>query len=306
MKLSRDEIGKNRVFGHWMYYLKDGGGIHGKIKNWKEGDDHREPAFAPIFDQEVEGSDIVFDIGANIGYNAFMAAKHGCRVYAIEPDPRNVYLLERGVKRNEYEDLISIHEIGISDKTGPANFHLAKATNLSSMTMTKHTNEVVYIDTMSLSMFSSRRRLIGSGKTPKVFIRMDIEGHEVEALKGMYALLSRSFPCKIFMELHPQFYGEGHELEPVLKKVLGFGFKTKYVISAAVAQPDQFKRLGYYPHKVYDCGRFERGVYSDIKDGNMIELCCKPHRQEFDYNMIKRSGETYSDKIVRSVLLERS
>jgi FkbM family methyltransferase len=306
MKIDKNEIGKNKVFGLWMYYLKTGGGIHGKIKNWKDGDPHREPAFAPIFEQEVADSEVLFDIGANIGYYSLMAARCDVRVYALEPDPRNAHLLSRAVKANGFENLISVHDVAVSDKRRTADFYLSKATNLSAMTETEHTSQTVKVQTMSLSMFSSRKRLIGPTKSPKAFIRMDIEGHEVEALRGMYSLFAWKFPCKIFMEVHPQFYSEDHDLEPVLRKVLSFGFSTKVVISAAVACPDLFRQRGYLPDSVYDCGRFERGVYYGMKDEDMIEFSCKKHRQDFDFNMFQRSGETHSDKIVRSVLLERS
>ena len=143
------------------------------------------------------------------------------------------------------------------------------------------------------------------GRCP-YFVLVDIEGHEVEALQGMYTLFRHSFPCKVFMEVHPQYYSKKHDLEPVLKKVLSFGFTTKYVISAGVSHPQKFMTMSYEPRAVYDCGRFDRGVYDDFRDGDMLEVACHQYREYFDDRMRERSGEEYTDKIVRSILLERS
>lgn len=305
MQIDKREIKKNRILGNWIYYLNNGGGIHGKIKNWKDGDPEREPAFAHVFRQEVEKGMILFDIGANLGYYSFVAAQimeSDGRIFAFEPDPRNAALLRKGVRRNEYENIIEASVLAVSNRPRKtADFHLSHATNLSSMEKTEHTDKVVNVQTTTLSKFAWDKRIVDGN----VFIRMDIEGHEVEALEGAITFLKKGFPCKIFMEVHPQFYSEEHSLEKILVRILKLDFTTKYVISAAVSKPDKFLRLGYTPTMVFDCGRFERGLYDNVIDKDMLELACHEHRQEFSPEMVRKSGEWFTDKIVRSVLLER-
>ncbi|GAG87264.1 unnamed protein product, partial [marine sediment metagenome] len=159
------------------------------------------------------------------------------------------------------------------------------------------------VQVVTLSSFAWRKRVVSVGEG--VFIRMDIEGHEVEALEGAMTFLKKGFPCKIFIEVHPQFYNSEHSLEKQLNQLLKLGFTTKYVISAGVSQPKAFAELGYSPDKIFDCGKFNRGLYSRVTDKDMVKLASWQHREDFEEDAIAKSGERHTDKVVRSILLER-
>ena len=56
-----------------------------------------------IIDNELLYGNTVLDLGANIGYYAVMAAKkigNEGKIYAIEPDPRNIELLKKNISIN--------------------------------------------------------------------------------------------------------------------------------------------------------------------------------------------------------------
>jgi hypothetical protein len=126
---------------------------------------------------------------------------------------------------------------------------------------------------------------------------MDIEGHEVEVLEGMYDLVkNKQFNCKIVMELHPVHYSEDHSLEYWMKKFLECGFKTKYVISAGVIEPDLFKEWGYKPIESF---KSNRGLYDNFSDEHMLKACCYINKQWMP------SKNKYSPKIARFVMIER-
>ena len=46
---------------------------------------------------------VTVDIGANIGAFSLLAAKHGCKVYAVEPEPKNLEALKNSRKTHEEE-----------------------------------------------------------------------------------------------------------------------------------------------------------------------------------------------------------
>lgn len=274
-------------------------GIHGTLRKWKDSDMKavREPELMHIIKQELKPGMTVIDLGANIGYLTLIMAdlmKGKGVLYAIEPDPRNVSLLEYNITANKYK-FIERYNLAISNKTGKSKFCVAGSSNLSSMTKTKSTKKVVQVKTNMLTDFIKGR------KFPE-FIKMDVEGHEVEILDGAYELFKKNnFPCKIVMEIHPKFYNEKHSLEKQLRRYINeLGFKTKYIISAAVAVPDLFKELGYTkPILSFKSSGYVRAIYNNFKDEDMYKVACHPHRQ------FVKPRKKWSNKIVRYVMIER-
>ena len=57
--------------------------------------------------RRVINGNTVLDLGANIGYYAIMEAKVGSsgKIYAIEPDPRNIEILIKNLKLNKINDI---------------------------------------------------------------------------------------------------------------------------------------------------------------------------------------------------------
>jgi len=286
-----------KIFNGVVIYLYDTKfGIHGKLRNAQDGTREREPAFMSVFKRELKPGMLLVDIGANIGYHSLWAAsvvgKDGA-VIAFEPDSRNFKLLVMGVEGNAFTN-VEVYAMAVSDKVaGKQPFYLAKASNLSSMQQSARTTEQIFVDTTTLSNF-----FLGRVKPPD-FVKMDIEGHEVEVLRGARAMFSEYFQCKLLIEVHPQFLN-GKDFEEELRYLLEKGFTTKYVITAGVARPDAFVEHGYEPDEVFDCGRFERGLYTGVSNEDMLAFACYPIKQE-----VPSAGEV-SPKIVRAVMLERS
>lgn len=267
-------------------------GLHKRLRKLKEGGE-REPELLHVLRKEIKKGMICMDLGANIGYiTLLMAEKAGPsgKVYAIEPDPEDIEWLNANVKLNNYGDRVKVISIAISNKRGKMPFYLGKASNLSNLTKTKNTRGkpiMVNVDTLT--------NFCGKHGIPEL-IKMDIEGHEVEVMEGLYKLVkSKRFPCKIIMELHPIYYSSKRNLEHWMKKYLKCGFKTKYVISAGVIQPDLFKKWGYEPIETFASGR---GLYNNFSEEHMLIACCHVNKQ-----LMPRGR--YSPKIARYVMVER-
>ncbi len=238
----------------------------------------REPGHTQLLKEEVKEGMIVIDLGANIGYYTLLAAslvKNKGKVYAFEPDPRNFYLLNKNIKINRYSNIVETYPIAISDTTGKAIFHLSNKTNLNTMldpdkypsTFPAIKNKIE-IKTMSIDDFMYDKGDVN-------FIRMDIEGFEVEAFNGMMTTLNKSRPpCKILFEVHPQYYTEDHSIRQPLKKIMDIGFKSKVVVSAGKARPKIFAQLGYKPYKVIRDGEYSRGFYHNLSEKDVLEIAC--------------------------------
>jgi hypothetical protein len=150
----------------------------------------------------------------------------------------------------------------------------------------RKTTNAIKVKTKTLTSFFK-------GKKMPNFIKMDVEGHEVEILKGAYELFSKKkSKTKILMEVHIP-YKPRDALAKQLRRYFKIGFKTKYVVSTPIAVPKLFREKGYKPVKVVETDNRYRGIYNNIKNEDAINFACYPHK------------EGYADKIVRSIMIER-
>lgn len=291
-----DEWRKKRVGNHIMYLDNTDTGISSGLMHLKKGVD-REPAFMKVLRRELQKDMVAVDLGANIGYASLIMADivgPGGTVYAIEPSDRNFMFLNKNIKANNYENIIYPTKMGISNKKSVEQFYVSEKSNLHSMTPTKHTREKVDIEVDTLSGF------LAGKKTPN-FVKMDIEGHEVEAVEGMVDVFkSASSPVRILIEVHPMYYSEDHSFEKSLRMLFAIGFNTKYVISAGIGRPDFFVERGYEPDEVLRAGkRWKRGIYSSVSNEDMIKSACYEHSQYIPEHNITTT------KIVRAIMIEK-
>ena len=73
-----------------------------------------------------DADDILLDCGANVGmYTIWAAATRRARVYALEPESQNYALLNRNILVNGLADRVKAYCMGLSDKSGLFDLHMA-------------------------------------------------------------------------------------------------------------------------------------------------------------------------------------
>jgi len=291
-----DEWVEKRVGNHTMYLDRKDTGVSKQLMHLEPGVD-REPAFMKVLRRELQAGMTAVDLGANIGYASLIMAGivgPAGTVYAIEPSERNFKFLNMNIKANGYENIIHPTQMGISNKKGILQFYISKKSNLHSMIPTKYARKKIDVPVDTLGGFLEGK------KTPN-FIKMDIEGHEVEVLEGMVdALKAAKPPVRILIEVHPEYYSEDHSFEKSLRLMLAIGFNAKYVISAGIGRPDFFVERNYEPDEVLRAGKWNRGIYSTVSNEDMIQSACFEHQQ-----YIQEHDRTVT-KIVRAIMIEKS
>lgn len=157
-----------------------------------------EPLETNLFKKSIKGGNIVLDIGANIGYYTLIAAKlvgEKGRVYAFEPDKDNFEILKKNVAINGYKNIILINK-AVSNKTEKLKLYISeKDMGSHSLYKQEKNQKFVLIDSIKLDDFFKDEKIN--------VIKIDIEGAEFKAFKGMNTLLSQNDNLKIFMEYHP-------------------------------------------------------------------------------------------------------
>ena len=180
--------------------------------------------------KEVRGKMNVLEVGANIVYYAMMEAQQVTgKIYALEPDPRNLELLRKNAELNNCTDKLLLYPYAASDRNGTAQLYLGKRTNVSSLVAQDYNAgaETIEVKCLKLDDFPDIDQID--------FIRMDIEGYECRVLDGMRGYLaSHKRPLKIFIETHNHAYNDRDMNFVAQMRFLGdIGFKVKYLISNA-------------------------------------------------------------------------
>jgi len=148
---------------------------------------------------------VAYDIGANVGFHTLLCAKAvGAKgkVFAFEPFPRNQNILKRHLQLNGIGN-VTVVEAAVSDRRGSAWF-TSPVDNHGSM---GHLSEHESADTISIESIA----LDGTDYPLPDFIKMDVEGAELLALRGMHAILSRSKPVLV-IERTPSSWVEVEDL----------------------------------------------------------------------------------------------
>jgi FkbM family methyltransferase len=311
-QINNTDLIKKKVGNHEMLLDKTDHGISRVlIKNSNSRKWPREPEFMDIITDEITEGMVAFDLGANIGYiTLIMANKVGesGHVYAAEPDPRNFAILEKNIQLNNYTERVSTYQTAISNRNGTCNFFLSKSSNLGSLRATGNTKGAIDVAAQTGDTFFS-------DKLQPDFIKMDIEGAEVEALEGMLKTLERKKGVvKILMETHSMYYNPEDSLKQQLIKLFEIGFRVKYLITAGVPKPFFFASRGYEPCRVYNSGFWTRGVYNGISNEDVLESVRNMHTELIKipfkkcllrpWHFLNRT--VHSQKIVRGLFLEKS
>lgn len=203
---------------------------------------HEELA-TKIFSQEISRGMTIVDIGANLGYYALLEASiigEEGQVYALEPVRKNFDILIKNIAVNGYKN-VKAYCKAVSSKSGTSTIALTDESNWGSMLDMKAettsdymkqkmytlTRQVIAVDTVSLDDFLDQE-----GINQINVIRMDIEGYEVEAIKGMLNTLKNTQPpLKLFFEIHNKVFDNPETTTGyLLEQLLSLGFKPKCII----------------------------------------------------------------------------
>jgi FkbM family methyltransferase len=159
--------------------------MHGPLRGskWIVGSAHHA-CWLGIYEQErqrqiageLKPGSVFYDVGANVGLYSLLAARQDPtgRTYAFEPLPKNAWYLRRHLEFNAVHN-VKVFELAISDKVGTDVFyeagdramgHLGQGGNLS-------------VRSETLDSLLQKEEI-----SPPHYIKMDIEGAELRALRG--------------------------------------------------------------------------------------------------------------------------
>jgi FkbM family methyltransferase len=136
------------------------------------------------------------DIGANIGvYTVAMAQAVGSsgRVWAFEPTPAAADSLQRSLSLNGFENVI-VFRAAVSDCEGTVAFSVGNQSELNAVAKPGSAGrDIAQVRAVTLDRMAAEH-----GWTDMDLVKLDVEGHEFEAIRGGAGFLGESSPLIMF------------------------------------------------------------------------------------------------------------
>jgi FkbM family methyltransferase len=179
---------------------------------------------------------VFIDIGAHVGTYAWSCGKKAEHTYAFECSPKTFCYLAANVALQGLEDRITVYPFALSSVEGKGVYYIRSkdggGNGIRSLSEADKTRETISVMEKTLDSFKLRN--IG-------FIKIDVEGVELEVLKGAEETLRRNGYPKILFEC----WGEWMETEGVDAKKLKadlFSYLEEigYSIEPIQGYPDMF------------------------------------------------------------------
>ncbi|MGH9432797.1 MAG: FkbM family methyltransferase [Terriglobia bacterium] len=186
------------------------------------------------------------DVGGNKGDFSLLAARAvgtAGRVLCFEPETQNVHWIRKSVELNGYHN-VTVFEMALGDRDEEAQLYLgAKSGWHSLLSSQPHgSGQAVKVKKRTLDSV-----LAEIGQRVADVIKIDVEGAELEVLRGAEGTLRANPQITVIMDIHAALFGvDPFEISGFLK---GFGF-SMYEVA-----PPPYRRLevGKNSDKVLAC-----------------------------------------------------
>ena len=172
--------------------------------------------------------DYFLDVGANSGYYSFFFANkfENLKVKAFEPNLDAFNKFKKTLNKNSIQN-IEVFNFGLSDQERKVKMYSLITHNYthSNSTISKNPND---FDIKNYNIFEAPLKL-GDGQfnfsKEKLLIKIDVEGHEINILKGLIKNLLNN-KCLILIEISTEKFNEVNEF--LIKNSFKQIFKSKY------------------------------------------------------------------------------
>ncbi|MBA3970763.1 MAG: FkbM family methyltransferase [Bacteroidetes bacterium] len=193
-----------------------------------------------------EGSEVVFDIGANTGVYSLIAKTISpkARVFAFEPVKRVFSKLEENIALNEFD--ITAVEKAVSNSDGTGVIYDIDSEHVYSVTVNKNLSSSetkvteTKISTIALNTFIKQNNI------EKIdLIKIDVETHEPEVLEGLSEYLSKFKPTLLIEILNDDI---GYKVNQLVKDndYLFFNINEK----GSIRQVDKITKSDYFNYLI--------------------------------------------------------
>jgi FkbM family methyltransferase len=156
--------------------------------------------------------DVCVDVGANIGYFTLLASRlvgPDGHVYALEPSPESQVTLAANLELNGAKNVTALG-VAAGDTDGEAEFYEAHPRNRGASSLRPASAEGDAVERTARSVEVRRLDSVVSDDhlSRLKLVKIDVEGHELEVMRGLEPLLLRGSRPSIVVELTHAWSGD--------------------------------------------------------------------------------------------------
>jgi FkbM family methyltransferase len=165
----------------------------------------------------IREDDLFCDIGANIGtYTLLASGVCDAKSISIEPIKKTFNRLNKNILFNELSDKVELINIGLGSEKGKINFtnNTDTMNRVATISDNIEITECVEVNTLNNVCYSRKPNLI----------KLDVEGYELNVLKGSNSVLSSSELMAIIIELNENNDSFGYSSKEIDSYLNEYGF----------------------------------------------------------------------------------
>lgn len=212
-----------------------------------------EPTATDIFIDHINSDNIVLDIGGHLGYFSCIAgelAKNGY-VHVFEVDPKCLSLIRKNLEINDLDNVL-VHNYAVSDSKEIVKIPQSKNPNPNLIINANPSNNYIEVESVVIDDFLAQNNIRPD------FIKIDIEGAEWKALRGMKKTLEYT-NATILVEIHVNNLRNifNADYKEIIRLLLDSGYTLKEI-----------------EHRSLNSNMVNIGLDTKLQDNTMI-LCTK-------------------------------
>ncbi len=227
-----------------------------------------------IMEKTLKPGAKVLDIGANIGYYVLiesgLAGKSG-HIVAVEPAPGNLAIFHQNISLNRLKQ-VTVVEGAVSNIGGVQEFWIAEESNLNTFRKDILENRGTLREGINVKVFTVQELTKTFG--PFDYLRMDIEGHEVQVLQDIVQMGRNGEKCPdIIFETHINTYAKFNgddSIGTVLRELKKLGYVVGFVGSSTERGTKILEELGYKSIKIMRTDETVRTIHQNIQFDQLI------------------------------------
>ena len=185
-----------------------------------------EPEATHFISSRIKLGMTVLDIGADIGYYTLLFAKHvgsKGRVYAFEPIPKAKCYLDKNISMNGLDN-VRTFGFALFDKSDMVCLEEPLTKSQINPSKRRLSRNDIQVETKVFDEWKLKE-----GVDNVDLVKLDVEGAELNVLRGMKNTLERQNP-RILIELHPnQLKSFGSSPSDIIRFLSEFGYKIEPV-----------------------------------------------------------------------------